>query len=89
MDGIKATAAGFGHHRVHAVALRALPSGAAAPAPAGVVKPGTLRAGSGAWMEPFMNLPEAGPTDVRVDLRGGDVGMPQHELHGAKICPVF
>ncbi len=48
-----------------------------------------VKVGSRAGVEPFMNLPEAGPTDVRVDLRGGDVGMPQHELHGTKICPVF
>jgi hypothetical protein len=32
------------------------------------------------------DLPEAAPVDVRVDLRGSDVGMAEHLLDDAKIC---
>lgn len=40
-------------------------------------------------MEALVNLSEACPADMRIDLRGGDVGMPQHELHGPEIGPVL
>ncbi len=38
-----------------------------------------------AGMKAPMHLTQASRCDVRVDLRGGDVGVPEHRLHGTEI----
>src|SRR3954470_814015 len=44
---------------------------------------------SGARMVALMNRPKIVPVDVRVELRCGKVGVAQHLLYGAKICPAL
>jgi len=34
-------------------------------------------------------LPQTAPRDVRIDLRGGNVGVPQHDLDTAQIRAAF
>jgi len=48
-----------------------------------------VKVGSGARMEPFVDFSESRPTDVRVDLGGGNIGMSQHELQGTEVRPMF
>ncbi len=40
-------------------------------------------------MEPLVDLSETGPTDVRVDLGGRNIGMSQHELQGTEVRPML
>ena len=40
-------------------------------------------------MEPFVDFSESRPTDVRVDLGGGDIGMSEHELQGTEVRPML
>ena len=39
-----------------------------------------VKAGSGARVEPFVDLSQTGSTDVCVDLGGGNIGVSEHEL---------
>jgi hypothetical protein len=48
-----------------------------------------VKVGSGARMEPLVDLSESGPTDVRVDLGGRDVGMTEHELQRTEVRPML
>src|SRR3972149_2398893 len=47
------------------------------------------KARSGPGVEPIVDLPEMCPTHVRIDLSGGDIGVPEHELHRPEIRPMF
>ena len=40
-------------------------------------------------MESFVDLAETGPTDVGVDLRGRDVRVTEHQLHGTQVRTPF
>src|SRR5260370_19103183 len=48
-----------------------------------------LSRGLGWGVMRFVNLLQAFFHDVGVDLRRGDIGMPQHELDGAQIRSAF
>jgi len=45
----------------------------------------SIRKASGARVMLIHDLPQPAPRDVRIDLRGGNVGVTQHDLHTAQI----
>ncbi len=48
-----------------------------------------FKVGSGARMETLVDFTESRPTDARVDLGGGNIGMSQHELQGTEVRPML